>query len=189
MAQDRGVPPYVIFSDATLRDLARARPTTKGAFLSVYGVGRAKADDMGEAFLACIRQYCEANDVAPDTTDGDRPRTGGRAKGSRASRTQRKAFELFAAGRSVAEVGEALARVASTTTKLLAEFIEATRPEHIDAWVPPERYRAIAAAAEEVGTAYLRPIFEQLDGAVPYDDIRLVVTHLATRDAQTERRP
>ena len=55
IARARGVPPYVIFHDATLRDMARLRPTSLDALLAVKGVGARKADDLGETFLTAIR--------------------------------------------------------------------------------------------------------------------------------------
>jgi ATP-dependent DNA helicase RecQ len=55
IARSRGVPPYVIFHDATLREMARLRPTSVGALLTVKGVGARKADDLGEIFVAAIR--------------------------------------------------------------------------------------------------------------------------------------
>jgi ATP-dependent DNA helicase RecQ len=55
IARARGVPPYVIFHDTTLRDMARLKPTTLDALRHVYGVGERKAADLGERFLAEIR--------------------------------------------------------------------------------------------------------------------------------------
>ncbi|HEY6362582.1 MAG TPA: DNA helicase RecQ [Vicinamibacterales bacterium] len=57
IARARGVPPYVIFHDATLREMARLRPHSINALLSVKGVGARKADDLGEQFLAAIRAH------------------------------------------------------------------------------------------------------------------------------------
>ncbi len=56
-ARERGVPPYVIFHDATLREMARIRPTSIDALLSVKGIGARKADDLGDIFLAAIRDH------------------------------------------------------------------------------------------------------------------------------------
>ena len=56
-ARQRGVPPYVIFHDATLREMARLRPTSIDALLAVKGVGARKADDLGEIFLSAIRGH------------------------------------------------------------------------------------------------------------------------------------
>ncbi len=57
IARSRGVPPYVIFHDATLREMARLRPTSLDELLAVKGVGERKADDLGETFLTAIRGH------------------------------------------------------------------------------------------------------------------------------------
>jgi ATP-dependent DNA helicase RecQ len=55
IARARGVPPYVIFHDTTLREMARLRPTSVEALHGIRGVGARKAEDLGETFLAAIR--------------------------------------------------------------------------------------------------------------------------------------
>jgi ATP-dependent DNA helicase RecQ len=57
IARSRGVPPYVIFHDATLREMARIRPTSLRALLTVKGVGARKAEDLGQTFLEAIREH------------------------------------------------------------------------------------------------------------------------------------
>jgi ATP-dependent DNA helicase RecQ len=57
LARQRGVPPYVIFHDTTLRDMAERRPRTFDELHSVYGVGAKKAADFGDAFLDAIRTF------------------------------------------------------------------------------------------------------------------------------------
>lgn len=54
ISEEEHVPPYVIFSDATLRDMARRVPETKQAMLSIKGVGERKFDQYGSLFLAAI---------------------------------------------------------------------------------------------------------------------------------------
>jgi ATP-dependent DNA helicase RecQ len=54
LASERGVPAYVIFGDASLRDMARLRPDSPDAFLVVHGVGAKKLEQYGERFLALI---------------------------------------------------------------------------------------------------------------------------------------
>jgi ATP-dependent DNA helicase RecQ len=66
LADERGVPPYVIFSDATLRDLARMRPSSPATLLTVRGIGERKLADLGEQFLSLIGTYCRANGVELD---------------------------------------------------------------------------------------------------------------------------
>jgi ATP-dependent DNA helicase RecQ len=54
IARERGVPPYVIFHDTTLREMARLKPRTVDALLEVRGVGARKAHDLGDAFISVI---------------------------------------------------------------------------------------------------------------------------------------
>ena len=57
IARERGVPPYVIFHDTTLRDMVERRPSTLDELHEVYGVGAKKAADFGDAFLDAIRTF------------------------------------------------------------------------------------------------------------------------------------
>src|SRR6266545_1448299 len=65
IARSRGVPPYVIFHDVTLREMARLRPSSIGALLDVKGVGARKASDLGDLFLAAIRAHETADLQGP----------------------------------------------------------------------------------------------------------------------------
>ena len=57
LADEAGVPPYIVFSDATLRDMCAKRPVTEDEFLDVSGVGATKLARYGEAFLAELAAY------------------------------------------------------------------------------------------------------------------------------------
>ncbi len=57
IARKRGVPPYVIFHDTTLREMAEHRPRTLDDLHDIYGVGAKKAADFGDAFLDAIREF------------------------------------------------------------------------------------------------------------------------------------
>ena len=63
LARERGVPPYVIFHDTTLRDMADRRPSTLDDLHDIYGVGAKKAADFGDAFLDAIRTFRKPNDA------------------------------------------------------------------------------------------------------------------------------
>ena len=56
LARERGVPPYVIFHDTTLREIARLKPSSLDQLRHVYGIGARKADELGEAILGVIRE-------------------------------------------------------------------------------------------------------------------------------------
>lgn len=56
IARELGKPPYIVFSDKTLRDMVRVKPITDDQFLAVNGVGESKLKQYGERFLAAIRE-------------------------------------------------------------------------------------------------------------------------------------
>jgi len=66
MARDKGVPAYVVFGDAALRDMARRRPSSPERLLEVKGVGRQKRREYGKAVLAAIRDYCQEHSLRTD---------------------------------------------------------------------------------------------------------------------------
>ena len=65
IAEEEGVPPYIIFSDATLHDMVSQRPANGAALLRVRGVGHVKAERYGDAFLHVIRT------APPGESNGD----------------------------------------------------------------------------------------------------------------------
>jgi ATP-dependent DNA helicase RecQ len=66
LAKQTGKPPYVIFSDETLRQLARVRPSNNDSLRAIYGIGEAKLRDLGPLVLPIIQQYCREQNVAMD---------------------------------------------------------------------------------------------------------------------------
>ena len=64
LAREQGVPPYVVFSDRTLRAMATLRPLDEAGFLQVHGVGQTKAARYGEQFLARIREFTTAGECS-----------------------------------------------------------------------------------------------------------------------------
>ena len=66
LANKKGVPAYVVFGDAALRDMARRRPTTPDRLLEVKGVGETKSKQYGKAVLTAIKDYCAANSLETD---------------------------------------------------------------------------------------------------------------------------
>jgi len=66
LARERGVPAYVVFGDAALRDMARRRPSTLDRFLDVRGVGETKCEQYGRVIIEKIRAYCLEHAVEMD---------------------------------------------------------------------------------------------------------------------------
>jgi ATP-dependent DNA helicase RecQ len=78
IADERQVPAYVLFGDATLRDMARARPSSRAAFLDIRGVGQRKLEDLGDRFVAHIVAYCREHNLTLDAAPGGRARREGK---------------------------------------------------------------------------------------------------------------
>jgi ATP-dependent DNA helicase RecQ len=57
LADEHGLPPYVVFHDATLREMAARRPLTLNEFAELHGVGEAKLARYGEQFIAAIAEH------------------------------------------------------------------------------------------------------------------------------------
>jgi ATP-dependent DNA helicase RecQ len=175
IADERNVPPYVIFGDASLRDMARLRPTSAVEFLAVYGVGERKLEDLGPTFLQHIASHVGR------TADLAMPPSAARPSASKRSAAKNAAFEMFRQGRGLDEVAAAVGRVRTTTAEYLVDFMKAEQPASVSAWIDEATHRRIAAAVETCGTNSLRPIFDHLAGEVDYETIRIVVAHLELR--------
>jgi len=73
LADEAGVPPYVIFSDKTLIEMAVFFPQSRDSLLDIHGVGAVKCKKFGELFLNIIRLYCRENQIE------ERPKRSARA--------------------------------------------------------------------------------------------------------------
>ena len=69
IAGERGVPPYVVFPDTSLREFARLRPVRSETFRQVHGVGVRKLQDFAPAFIARIKAHAEARGLSVDVMD------------------------------------------------------------------------------------------------------------------------
>ena len=179
VAEEQGVPPFVVFSDATLSELARTRPNNLDAFGRAKGVGEQKLAQLGRRFVDAIVAYCSEHHLAMNRNLGPPPRP--QAQSANASASRGLAFKLFEKGRSIDEVVLQTGRARSTVSSYLEDFVAETRPASVSAWIDPQLYRRIEDAARQTGGTFLRPVFERLNGEVSYDDIRVVMRHAGLR--------
>ncbi|MBX3372990.1 MAG: DNA helicase RecQ [Phycisphaeraceae bacterium] len=191
-AEARGVPPYVVFADTVLRSLAARRPSTLAAMRAVHGIGERKLAEFGSLFAEAIHAYCIEHDLAFDVPiDPALPvRPAARPAAKRPNETLARAMDAFARGASVAEVRDATGRAESTAWNYLAQYIESARPASIATWVDAVAHARVLEAARRVDRPGLSPIFEALEGTVPYNVIRIVLAHaraMAVVDAETAR--
>jgi ATP-dependent DNA helicase RecQ len=178
IADQRGVPPFILFSDATLREMARLRPGSSKSLLRVRGVGERKLEDLGPRFLEAIQFYCTSHGLSVDEGKGYTPAQTGRIQPRIPNDTKVTAFQMFARGESIDHVVERTGRARSTVCGYLVEFIQSRPSVPLDTWVDKETYRQVADAAKDLGIVYLKPIYERLEEKIPYDYIRVIVSHL-----------
>lgn len=178
IAEAANVPPYVVFGDVTLQDLSRRRPTTLAYFQQVHGVGEHKVKHYGETFIAEIVRYCQEHNLETDVAISE-PSPEQQAieafRESGRSSAKSAAAELFAEGKSVAEVAQQLGRAASTVGGYLGEYLLDSGRISPEPWADGGTYEAVIAAVQQVGMERLGPLFAHFDGKISYEAIRACV--------------
>lgn len=171
LADERGVPPYIIFGDNSLRLMARNYPATETDFRRISGVGERKLGEFGAAFLAAIAEHLQTNArqiFAEETFVAPPPQR------SRLTDTVLETLHFLRQGRDVEQIA-ALRRLSpSTIFGHLATAIEAgeavdTRP-HVSAAARAE----IREALEHCGLSSAGIVHDFLGGRHDYGPIRLV---------------
>jgi ATP-dependent DNA helicase RecQ len=179
-ATEREIAPFIVMSDATLRDLARARPSSLEGLRGVHGIGEKKCADYGAELVAEIAGYCRRTgvsqdvDLIPARPAAERRRANERSAGG----TRQQAFGLFAKKRSLADVRQATGRAASTVIEYLVDYIERESLQDPGPWIDSVLFGRIRAIAERLESGRMKPIFEALDGTVEYDQIRIALACL-----------
>src|SRR5216110_382377 len=120
-ADERNVPAYVIFSDVSLREMARNYPTTATEFRRIPGVGEQKLKDFAEPFLSEIRAYLTTNERRTFTEDGGPLRPPRRA---RLNDSQLETLRRFQRGEAVQDIARSRGFVRSTIYSHLLAAIE-----------------------------------------------------------------
>ena len=172
LAASRNLPPYTIFHDSTLMDLARIRPTSVPAIQDVQGIGSYKAGMYGVAVTQLIAGYCTEHQLAADPMPVRASRKLVQKNGVR-----ELAFDLFDDGKSIDEVCASTERARSTVLQYLEQYLLERGGGNLDVWVEPAMCARVIAAWQKLGEGPLKPLHEELGGQVPYEVIRLVLTH------------
>ena len=161
LAQQQGVPPYLIFSDASLQDMAEKRPLTDADILRVNGMGERKLQLYGDAFIGEVRRFVlEKSDE------------GARVTGS----SQLQTWELYRKGHSVAEIAEIREMSTLSVTSHLAQMYERGETLDISQWVSPDECDLIQGALPLFEEPYvLKAIHEHFEGRFDYDKIRFAI--------------
>jgi ATP-dependent DNA helicase RecQ len=188
LAVQKQVPPYIIFGDATLRDLARHRPTKAESLTRIHGIGAQKQTEFGPVVLLTILEWCEAHGIPTDIdlelAGQTRPTERRRVSRPAGESASSEYFDLFEKGLSMEDVALQLGRSLDTVSRYLNTWIEAHRVTDIDIWIPPALQDRINAAIGQVGCERLKPLFEALNGEVAYHHLRIAATVWNLRQAE-----
>lgn len=180
LADERGVPAYIIFSDVSLREMARNYPTNMGEFRRIAGVGEQKLKDFAEPFLSEIRAYLTTNERRTFTENGGPLRSPRRA---RLNDSQLETLRLFQRGQNVDEIARARGFVPSTIYSHLLAAIEGGKlPQAQERFFTPAQEREIAAAFRQIGDGTLIDVSALLSGKY---DIGLLRIFRETRNRRS----
>ncbi len=177
-ALSRNLPPYLILSDVTLRDLARRRPTREDAMRLVHGIGERKLQDFAAELVPRIAEYCAHHQLETNLGPPPPPQAN-ESKSLNASTAA--AFALFAQGRSVSEVAATLSRAESTTSQYLEQFILQQGITDPEPWLDAATLETVQVVVQYAGLERLRPIHEALHARIPYNQLRIAVALLRNR--------
>jgi ATP-dependent DNA helicase RecQ len=155
------LPPYIVFSDVALRQMAREYPTREQEFIRISGVGERKLRQFGAAFLAEINQYLATHPRQVFADSFSAP-SGAR---SSANDTVRSTVQAFRSGKSVEEIARQRGLASSTIYGHLIAALEAGEKLDLGRLFTPEDQLEIGAAFNQLGFSNLTGVRELLGDA------------------------
>ena len=181
MADEAGIPPYVIFSDKTLAEMAAYYPQSLTSLLNISGVGQVKLRQYGEAFLSIIVPYCEKHGLKenPKETICEKSDT---------NRRYVIVSEAYNSGETVQRLMELYHVTAGTILDHLARYLAAGNKLrngddlHLLTTTTPEQQQAAFDAFDELSPAFLKPVYDKLNGVLDYDELKILrILYLISR--------
>lgn len=196
IASDRGVPPYVIFGDAVLQQMAYYFPQTDDTLFQISGVGEVKLKQYGPAFLTSIRDYCRLHGFpdrlrqsvglgpVADASSG-KTRRGSPGKGKTLERTKL----LLQQGKTLSEIAVQRGLSKATVVGHIERLIMDGEPLEFKGVLPSQqRMTVINRSFAEHGSGLLAPVRESLGEEYTYEELRLVRAYLIATEKLTESR-
>ena len=166
IADSENMPPYIIFHDSALREMATLFPQSIANMEKIKGVGKVKLEKYGKDFLEKIIEYCAENGIEENGII--------KSHSARESDTCTQTLALLKQGLSVEETAGARALAVSTIIAHMESLMRSGEDISIDSFVTKERQEAVLNCMQKMGTQSLTPIRESLGNDYSYDEIRLV---------------
>lgn len=187
LAQKQDIPPYVIFADTTLIEMAYYYPQSMESLLNVHGVGRAKANKYGDDFLEVIKTFCKGKGLKEKSKSDTPKRTTSVNKTLSKNSRPFEVGQMFRGGKTVTDIASEIDVKESTVVGYLSKYVKAGHS------IPADNILSASAlsmaeldrvhkAFEKHGHELLRPIYEELSERVSYDELRIVQLYLMVKD-------
>lgn len=158
LATERNVPPYIIFSDVTLKQMATSKPTTEFAMRQISGVGEFKYEQFGIIFIRAIMDFNQF----------------GKENEKQATNRYQKTYDFLKKGYTPEEIAERLNLNIVTVCSHLAYLYESDYDISLQEFLEKKELQKIEEALLTPGLKHeLKPIYEHLNGEIPYHKIRL----------------
>ncbi|HEX3033917.1 MAG TPA: RecQ family ATP-dependent DNA helicase, partial [Thermodesulfobacteriota bacterium] len=179
LADEANLPPYVIFSDKTLIEMAAFFPQSEESLLDIHGVGTAKLQKFGETFLKIICQYCDKHGFKEVL----KKRGKGKASKSTSMPLQKRKHvviaETYNSGKSIMKIMKELGVKHNTVISHLYKYLQEENSIRSDgllelSTIPSDQQAAVLKAFDRLGSEYLRPVFDALNGKISYDELRIL---------------
>ena len=181
LADERAVPPYIIFSDVALRQMARFYPANENDFSRISGVGEKKLREFGDVFLREIAAHVATNarQIFADDSFTAPPEPMPRRSGL--TDTVRESLHFFRQGRTISEISRLRGLKDGTIFSHLEEAMLAGETIDVNSLVSIAAQNEIARAFEKHGFGNLGGVVESFGGKYGYGECRVVRAALQTR--------
>jgi ATP-dependent DNA helicase RecQ len=174
LADEQSVPPYVVFANTSLQEMAKRQPQNLDQFANISGVGSRKLQQYGDRFTTEIRAYREEKGLASAPAFPTPAASLSNAAPTSPNYTQLVTLELYNKGLKPGEIAEQRNLRLNTVMTHLAELLEMGEAIDLDRLLVPDRREKILQAIKIVGAMSLRSIRDYLGEVYGYDEIRLV---------------
>ena len=177
LAREENVPAYVIFSDATLHELATYLPQTMEDLPRISGFGEVKISKYGAQFLEVVQDYTEEHGLASRMENARQKRRRSTQSAQRVTNTKQASFDLFQEGKTVEEVAQVRGFAASTIYGHLLPYLADGQLE-VTQLIASDRAAAIREAVEVHGESSLKTLKTALDDDISYEEIKVVLVDM-----------
>jgi ATP-dependent DNA helicase RecQ len=170
ISQKKSLPPFMIFHDSTLREMASYLPKNREELLTISGVGIKKYESYGEDFISVIKKYCEENEIEL------KPSKAAASVEDEKYNRYKITYDCYLKGLSLEEI----AKIRNFTVNTIIEHLKKCEGNGLE--VDWSRFiddslkeKRVLDAIRKLGLKRLKPIKESLPKDITYEDIKIIM--------------